>query len=66
MDGTEYKDAVDGDIYFTPVFGDFWIVEHGCFVIINDGYVIPFDDPCGFIKVGHAEWPKIRNSYGNF
>ena len=89
MDGTEYKDAVDGDIYFNPVFGDFWIVEHGCFVKINDGldflaistfsvplpinrpsepesYVTPFDDPCGFIRVGHAEWSIIRNTYSSF
>ena len=66
MDGTEYKDAVDGDIYFNPVFGDLWIVENGKFVKINDRYDIPLDEPEHFIKVGHAEWPKIRNSYGNF
>lgn len=50
MCDTEYKDAVDGDIYLNPMFRDLWIVVHGCFVKINDGYVIPFDDPCGFVK----------------
>ena len=33
---------------------------------INDGYDIPLDEPEHFIKVGHAEWPKIQKSYGNF
>ena len=66
MCDTEYKDAVDGDIYLNPMFRDLWIVVHGCFVKINDGYVIPFDDPCGFVKVGHAEWPIIRNAYSSF
>ena len=66
MDERKYQDAVDGDIYFNPVFGDLWIVENGKFVKINDGYDIPLDEPEHFIKVGHAEWPKIRNSYGNF
>ena len=27
---------------------------------------ISLDEPEHFIKVGHAEWPKIRNTYGNF
>ena len=62
----KYRDAVDDDIYFNPVFGDLWIVENGKFVKINDGYDTPLDEPEHFIKVGHAEWPKIRNSYGNF
>ena len=66
MNERKYQDAVDGDIYFNPVFGDLWIVENGEFVKINDGYNIPLDEPEHFIKVGHAEWPKIRNSYGNF
>ena len=66
MDDRTYRDAVDGDIYFNPVFGDLWIVEHGCFIKINDRYDIPLDEPEHFIKVGHAEWPKIRNTYGNF
>ena len=66
MDDYKYQDAINGDIYFNPVFGDLWIVENGKFVKINDRYDIPLDEPGHFIKVGHAEWPKIRNSYSNF
>lgn len=66
MNEHKYQDAIDGDIYFNPVFGDLWIVENGKFVKINDGYDISLDEPEHFIKVGHAEWPKIRNLYGNF
>ena len=66
MDDYKYQDAINGDIYFNPVFGDLWIVENGKFVKINDGYDISLNEPEHFIKVGHAEWPKIRNSYGNF
>ena len=66
MDERKYQDAVNGDIYFNPVFGDLWIVENGKFVKINDGYDISLNEPEHFIKVGHAEWPKIRNTYGNF
>ena len=66
MDEHKYQDAIDGDIYFDPVFGDLWIVENGKFVKINDRYDIPLDEPEHFIKVDHAEWSKIRNSYGNF
>lgn len=66
MDERKYQDAVDGDIYFNPVFGDLWIVERGKFIKINDGYDISLDEPEHFIKVGHAEWPRIRNVYGNF
>ena len=33
MDDTEYKDAIDGDIYFNPVFGDLWIVDKGRFIV---------------------------------
>ena len=65
MDDRKYQDAVDGDIYFNPVFGDLWIVENGKFVKINDGYDIPLDEPEHFIKVGHAELAKILNSYYN-
>ena len=35
MNEHKYQDAVDGDIYFNPVFGDLWIVENGKFVKIN-------------------------------
>ena len=35
MDDRKYQDAVDGDIYFNPVFGDLWIVENGKFVKIG-------------------------------
>ena len=66
MDDYKYQDAINGDIYFNPVFGDLWIVENGKFVKINDGYNISLDEPEHFIKVGHAEWPRIRNAYGNF
>ena len=66
MGDHKYQDAVDGDIYFNPVFGDLWIVERGKFIKINDTYDIPIDEPEHFIKVGHAEWPRIRNAYGNF
>ena len=66
MDECKYQDAINGDIYFNPVFGDLWIVENGKFVKINDGYDISLNEPEHFIKVGHAEWPKIRNTYGNF
>ena len=66
MDDYKYQDAINGDIYFNPVFGDLWIVECRKFIKINDRYDIPLDEPEHFIKVGHAEWPKIRNSYGNF
>ena len=66
MDERKYQDAINGDIYFNPVFGDLWIVENGKFVKINDGYDIPLNQSEHFIKVGHAEWPKIRNTYGNF
>ena len=66
MDERKYQDAVDGDIYFNPVFGDLWIVERGKFVKINDGYDIPLDEPEHFIKVGHEKLTKIPNSYYNF
>ena len=66
MDDYKYQDAINGDIYFNPVFGDLWIVENGKFIKINDGYDILLDEPEHFIKVGHAEWPRIRNAYGNF
>ena len=52
---TEYPDAVDGDIYWNPVFYDLWIVDSGTFIKINDGYTIDLDEPEGFIKVGHVD-----------
>lgn len=51
----EYSDAVDGDIYLNPMFGDLWIVEDNSFIKINDGYTIELDEPSGFIKVGHVD-----------
>lgn len=51
----EYADAVDGDIYFNPMFGDLWIVEDNSFIKINDGFTIDLDDPEGFVKVGHVD-----------
>lgn len=55
MDENKYLDAVDGDIYFNPVFGDLWIVDKGRFIKINDGYEIELDEPANFIKVGHVD-----------
>ena len=55
MDERKYQDAINGDIYFNPVFGALWIVENGTFVKINDGYGISLNEPEQFIKVGHAE-----------
>ena len=52
MDERKYQDAVDGDIYFNPVFGDLWIVENGKFIKINDEYNISLDEPEHFIFVG--------------
>lgn len=51
----EYEDAIDGDIYLNPTFGDLWIVEGDSFIKINDGYTIELDEPSGFIKVGHVD-----------
>ena len=51
----EYFDAVDGDIYLNPMFGDLWIVEDNSFIKINDGFTIDLDDPEGFVKVGHVD-----------
>lgn len=51
----EYKDAVNGDVYLNPGFGDLWIVDNGEFIKINDGYSIDIDAPVGFIKVGHLD-----------
>lgn len=51
----EYVDAVDGDIYLNPVFGDLWIVDGESFIKINDGYTIDIDEPAGFVKVGHVD-----------
>ena len=52
---SEYPDAIDGDIYLNPCFGDLWIVDGGTFIKINDGYSVELDDPSGFVKVGHVE-----------
>ena len=64
MEENKYLDAVDGDVYFNPVFGDLWIVDKGRFVKINDGYDIGLDEPVDFVKVGHVDWNTIRNAYG--
>lgn len=50
-----YPDAVDGDIYLNPCFGDLWIVDGKQFILINDGYSTDIDGPEGFIKVGHVD-----------
>lgn len=52
---TEYLDAVDGDIYLNPCFGDLWIVDGVYFIKINDGLTAELDDPVGWIKVGHVD-----------
>ena len=51
----EYIDAVSGDVYLNPVFGDLWIVDGESFIKINDGYTIGIDEPVGFVKVGHVD-----------
>lgn len=51
----EYADAVDGDIYLNPLFGDMWIVDGQQFIKINDGFTVDMDDPGGFIKIGHVD-----------
>lgn len=56
-----YPDAVDGDVYWNPGFGDLWIVDGDQFVKINDGYTIDLDDPVGFVKVGHIDGIINRN-----
>ena len=48
-----YPDAIDGDVYWNPFFGDLWLVEDGCFIKINDGYTTDLNDPANFVKVGH-------------
>lgn len=50
-----YENAVDGDIYLNPCFGDLWIVDGEKFIKINDGYSIDLDTPVGFVKVGHVD-----------
>lgn len=52
---SKYPDAVEGDIYLNPFFGDLWIVQGDRFVLINDGYSTDTSDPAGFIKVGHVD-----------
>lgn len=51
----EYEDAIDGDIYVNPCFGDLWIVQNKKFIKINHGYTMDLEDPSGFLKVGHVE-----------
>lgn len=50
-----YPDAMDGDVYWNPVFNDLWVVDSGKFIKINDGYYTDLDDPIGFVKVGHID-----------
>lgn len=51
-----YPDARKGDIYYNPLFGDFWLVEENGFCLIGDGYRIAKSEPVGFIKVGHVDY----------
>ena len=55
QDSACYSDAVDGDVYLNPMFGDLWVVDSRTFIKINDGYTIELDEPEGFIKVGHID-----------
>ena len=50
-----YPEAVNGDIYLNPFFGDLWVVDNGKFIKINDGYFVDLDTPSGFVKVGHID-----------
>lgn len=50
-----YSNAIDGDIYLNPMFGDLRIVDSKTFIKINDGYTIAIDEPEGFVKVGHID-----------
>lgn len=52
---TDYPDAVDGDIYWNPWFGDLWVVDGDHFIKINDGEMCELDEPVGFEKVGHVD-----------
>lgn len=52
---TDYPDAVDGDIYWNPCFGDLWIVDGDLFIKINEGTTCELDEPVGFEKVGHVD-----------
>lgn len=45
----------DGDIFYNPYFGDYWLVKNGYFVLINDGWSVPLSDPVGFVKIGHIK-----------
>ena len=56
-----YPDAVDGDVYLNPMFGDLWLVDRGYFIKINEGYTIELNDPAGFIKVGHIDGVTSKN-----
>lgn len=55
MPQSPYEGAKDGDIYYNPVFGDYWLVIKGTFILINDRWEVPLSDPVGFKKVGHIE-----------
>lgn len=50
---------IDGDVFYNPFFGDFWVVKDSQFVKINDGYITDIDDTIGFIKVGHVDFSLI-------
>lgn len=60
--------AKDGDIFYNPYFGDYWIVKNEMFVLINDGWSVPLSDPVGFKQVGHieiggdAEWESTSST----
>lgn len=61
----DYQDALDGDVYWNPVFGDLWIVEGCNFVLINDIETTPLDGVVGFVKVGHLDGvarPSLRTA----
>ena len=61
----DYQDAVNGDVYWNPVFGDLWIVDGDNFVLINDLETASLDSVVGFVKVGHIDCvalPSIRTA----
>ena len=55
-----YPDAEEGDIYYNPMFHDFWIVKDNLFHLMSDNFTIGLDEPVGFIKVGHIDLKKVR------
>lgn len=56
----EYPDAVDGDIYYNPLFGDHWIVQGDRFIKINENFSMAKHEPSGFIKVGHIDFKRYH------